>query len=92
MAEPKFKIGDKVRPLKKGISNYYLLKDLFEVEILNSDIYPTLTKKMVKVKVLKGVAVGIQHHSSCKYTGDEFPLYEDALELIIPEGQDYDIF
>ena len=93
MKQPKFEKEDKARPLKKGISNYYQLKDLFEVEIINPDLYPTYSKKMISVKIIKGTVTNISFNNySYGQVGDQIVVFEDAFELIISEEQDYDVF
>lgn len=91
MNQPKFKRGDKVRPLRKGISNYYQLKDLVELEIIIEDRIPTYSKKLVKVKIIKGTTYNTMNWNS-KYLGDTFEIFEDCLELITPKIEDYDIY
>lgn len=87
----KFKNGDKIKPLKKGVSNYYQLKDLIELEVINNDLTPNYSKKMIKVKILKGTTYNNVSWKD-KFMGDTIEVYEDAFELLVPTEDNYEIY
>jgi hypothetical protein len=91
MQQPKFKKGDKIKPLKKNSSNYYKLKDLMELEVIDNNLYPTWNKKLIEVKIIKGSTYNTENWSN-KYFGDRIRLYENAFELLIPEEDNYEIY
>lgn len=91
MAKAKFKVGDRVKPSKKGVSNYWSLSNIVELEITNEDVNTSWSKKLLILKIIKGSSSNSMTYRSV-YNGDKLELYEDALELIVPAEQDYDIF
>jgi hypothetical protein len=50
---PQFKIGDILQPSKKGTSNYWLLKGLLEVKVIDNDLHPSYSKKNDKYSNIK---------------------------------------
>jgi len=91
MNDPKFKVGDKLKPLKKGISNYWQLKGLIELEVINNNLNPNWSKKILRLKVIKGYTNNNMTYR-CANRNDTIELYEDSLELIVPVEEDYSIF
>jgi hypothetical protein len=89
--EPKFKKGDRIKPSKKGTSNYHHLKDLIELEVINNDLNPSFSKKLIKVKILKGSTYD-NLSWSFKYCGDSLNVFQNAFELLIPEEDNYEIY
>jgi hypothetical protein len=91
MAEAKFKKGDILKPSKKGVSNYWGLINIVELEVLNKDINSSWSKKLLRLKIKKGSTSNTMTYCSA-FNGDTIDIYEDALELFIAPEQDYDIF
>lgn len=91
MKEPKFKKGDILIPIKTGISNYHILKNLEKVEVLNADICPSYSKKLISVKILKGYITHANSYNNYR-EGQVVNLYEDAFSLEYDESTDYSIF
>lgn len=89
---PKFEIGDRLKPLSDKTSNYYNLKSLCEVKVLNNDIYPTHSRKFMKVEIVKGSTFSTQYNYGETSVGRTIEVYEDAFEKVYDEPEDYSIF
>ena len=91
MADPKFKIGDRVRPIPgKKQSNNKTLKGLIELVITDPSFYGDY-KRMIKAKIIRGYSEDNMRYNSY-YVSQEIDLFEDCLELIEPEEEDYEIY
>lgn len=89
---PKFEVKDKLKPLPNKNSNYYNLKYLEEVEVINNDLHPAHSKKLIIVKIIKGHVSGTHHNFESKYSEDIIHVFEDAFEKIYDISEDYSIF
>jgi hypothetical protein len=88
---PKFKVGDILTPIKKGISNYYLLKDLLEVEVIRNDLNSAYSKKMIEIKIIKGFTNNYNNYT-CKSKFENLQVFEDAFRLLNSTEEDYSLF
>jgi len=91
MANSKFKIGDRVRPIPgKKQSNNKTLKDLEELIITDPFFYGGY-KKMIRAKIIHGSSEDNMRYDSYR-VNQQIELFEDCLELIEPEEEDYEIY
>jgi len=89
---PKFKKGDIIKPIVgKKQSNYMQLKDVEELVVINPDLSPSYTKKLMHVSVQKGVVMNNMNYSTY-HKGDRIQVYEDAFELVVKPEEDYEIY